>query len=319
MIRQLRYLAAMMLFLPWLIASAQQTVTVVPERDYDHVMASGYLVVAFYEGFPPYSWKEGVEPKGIDVAIARRIAERMGLEMRPFWISPDETLEGDLRNAIGHGHYMRRGNIADVLMRVPYDKTYAYKQDEMGELINEMSVLFGPYSAERWRIAYDTKVLDDIGTIAIFQYHPIGVEIDSLPATYLTSFMQGQLREQVHHYKNLQLAFDAMVDGNVAAVMGMQGEIDYHRHRLADADLALANNGFPVLGKQSWDVGMAVRTTYRQLGYAIEAEVDGMVRGGEVADIYQRHNLNWSLPSYYNNILEADDAVLQRQEVVVER
>jgi ABC-type amino acid transport substrate-binding protein len=310
-------MTALLLF-PCFSVNAQQTVTVVPDRTYDKVMESGYLVAAFYEDFPPYSWQEDFTPQGIDVDLARRIAERMGLELRTFWISPDETLEGDLRNAIGVGHYMRRGNIADILMRVPYDKRYAYQQDEMGNLINEMGVLFGPYSQEQWRIAYNTEQLDSVNTIAVLQYHPVGVEMASLPETYLSAFMQGRIRDQVRQFRNMTNAFDALAAGDVSAVMGMQGEIDYHLERLADQPLALAETGFPSVGKQQWDIGMAVRFTYRQLGYAIEAEIDAMVREGEVAELYNQHNLSWSLPAYYDQILEPDDAVLELDNVSID-
>lgn len=314
-----RVLLTLSLLLPWLPAAAQQPFTVVPDRTYDKVIQSGYLIAAFYEDFPPYSWQEDFTPQGIDVDVARRIAERMGLDLRAFWISPDETLEGDLRNSIGVGHYMRRGNIADILMRVPYDKRYAYQQDEMGNLINEMGVLFGPYSQEQWRIAYNTEQLDSVNTIAVLQYHPVGVEMASLPETYLSSFMQGRIRDQVRQFRNMTDAFDALAAGKISAVMGMQGEIDYHLDRLADQPLAQAETGFPSIGKQQWDVGMAVRFTYRQLGYAIEAEIDAMVREGEVAELYRQHNLSWALPTYYDQILKPGDAVLELKNVSIDR
>lgn len=287
--------------------SAQETVTIVPERDYDQVMASGYLTVAFYDDFPPYSWDEGGEAKGVDVAIAKRLADRLGIQFRSFWLPPDENLEGDLRNAIGFGHYMRRGQLADIMMRVPYDRRYAYKQDSVGELINEMAVMFGPYSQERWRIAHDTQQLDDVPTIAVFQYNPIGVEIDTLPATYMTSFMQGRMRERVRHFNTIEGAFDGMERGEVAAVMGMQGEIDYYMNQHEGAEFALAKNGFPGISKQVWDVGMAVRATHRQLGYAVESEIDDMVRSGEIAEVYGDFGLSYQIPAYYDGILETAD------------
>jgi glucose dehydrogenase len=73
------------------------------------------------------------------------------------------------------------------MMRVPYDKKYAYMQDSTGEYMNEHVVLFEPYQREQWQIAYNRNKVQEVITIALFQYHPIGVETDTLPDFYLSS------------------------------------------------------------------------------------------------------------------------------------
>ncbi len=130
------------------------------DRTYDLILASGYLKVGLYENFPPYSWQEEGEPRGIDVDIGRRIAEAMGVELRVHWITPDETLDDDLRNNVWKGHYLAKRRIADVMLRVPYDKKYAYMRDSTGEVINDQVVLFGPYQQEQWQIAFDADELE---------------------------------------------------------------------------------------------------------------------------------------------------------------
>jgi hypothetical protein len=64
----------------------------------------------------------------------------------------------------------------------------------------------------------------------------------------------------------------------------------------------VAENGFPSMGKQKWDVGMAVKSTYRQLGYAIEEVVDGMVRSGEMETLFSKYGLTYELPGLYQEI-----------------
>ncbi|TFH86297.1 transporter substrate-binding domain-containing protein [Billgrantia azerbaijanica] len=278
-----------------------------PERTYDIIIDSGYLNVGVYRDFPPYSYEEEGEAVGVDIDVGKRIAEELGVEFQVHWITPDETLEDDLRNNVWKGHYLAKRRIADVMLRVPYDKTYAYMRDSTGEVINDQVVMFGPYQQERWQIAYDANEIDSVGTMAVFQYYPIGVEIDTLPATYLTSAFAGRLRDNTHHFTNVHQAFQAMADGEVNAVMGMRAEIDHELGRYADQDFRAANNGFPGMGKQAWDVGMAVKHTHRQLGYAIEAIVDDMVREGEMAEIFERHGLRYSMPAFYEEILVADD------------
>lgn len=304
--RILSLFSVLLLGLGGSVAQAESVLDRAPERTYDIVVASGYLKVGLYKDFPPYSYEQDGKAVGVDADIGRRIAEGLGVEFRVHWITPDETLEDDLRNNVWKGHYLAKRRIADVMMRVPYDKTYAYMRDSTGEVINDQVVLFGPYQQEQWQIAYDPRKLDSVDTIAVFQYHPIGVEIDTLPDTYLTSIFAGRLRDQTHHYTNTGKAFAAMVDGEVSGVMGMRAEIDHEIKVNADHGFKPADNGFPGIGKQVWDVGMAVKHTHRQLGYAIEAIVDRMVREGEVQEIFARHGLRYSIPSYYQEILGAN-------------
>ena len=59
-----------------------------------------------------------------------------------------------------------------------------------------------------------------------------------------------------------------------------------------------------VAGIQSkkWDLGMAIKHSYRQLGYAVEEVVDGMVRSGEMAQLFKRYGLTYELPGLYQDV-----------------
>lgn len=279
-------------------------------RLYDDVIASGYLRVGVYRDFPPYSYLKDGKPAGIDVEIGQRIADRYDLEMRIHWITPDENLEDDLRNNVWKGHYLDKNEeqplalkqLADVMMRVPYDREYSYMRDSIGEIINEQVVMFGPYQRERWQVAYDPKKIESVSTVAVFQYHPIGVEIDSLPDFYLTSAMGGRMRNNTHHYPTIMEAFEQMKLGKVDAVMGMRAQIDWLQSQNPAEGFELGVNGYPMMGKQQWDIGMAIKHTYRQLGYAIEEVVDGLVRSGEMEKIYLAHGLRYEKPGLYQDV-----------------
>lgn len=286
---------------------AQETRSLIPDRTLDIVQDSGYLNVGMYQNFPPYSYEEDGEAKGVDADLGRLIAEGLGVEFRPYWIIPDENLGDDLRNHIWKGHYLAKTRIADIMMRVPYDSTFKYMRDSTGEMINEQVVFFGPYQQERWQIAYDSNRLDDVETVAVFQYHPIGVEIDTLPSTYLTSAFGGRLRNQVHHFTNVGKAFEAMKQGDVAAVMGMRAEVEHELNAHSNDGFTKAGNGFPGMSKQVWDVGLAVRHTHRAMSYAIESIVDRMVRSGELAELYADHGLSYRRPGYYDEILGPEE------------
>lgn len=276
------------------------------DRTYDDIIASGYLKVGVYRDFPPYSWEEDGEPQGIDVELGRRLAEGLGVAFRVHWVTPDETLEDDLRNNVWKGHYLDRQRLADVMLRVPYDTRYAYMQDATGEYVNEQVVMLAPYQQETWQIAFDPARLAQVNSLAVFRNHPIGVEIDTLPDFYLSSVFRGQLRDQVRHYRNVREAFAAMEKGEVSGVMGMRAEVEHELARPGKGDFRLADNGFPGIGRQAWDVGMAIRQNHRQLGYALEAVIDRLVRSGEMAALFREKGLSYSVPGYYREFLEGD-------------
>lgn len=282
----------------------------VQARYYDDVIASGYLSVGMYKNFPPYSFEQNGLPAGVDVEVGQRIAKALEVEFRPHWITPDENLEDDLRNNVWKGHYLDKDEenplgmkkLADVMMRVPYDREFAFRRESTGEIINEQVVMFGPYQRESWRIAFDSQKIEEVTTVAVFQYHPIGVEVDSLPAFYMTSAFGGRMREKARHFPTVGEAFGQMQAGKVDAVMGMRGEIDWQLFQAKSPLLKIGENGFPMMGKQKWDLGMAIKSTYRQLGYAVEDVVDRMVRSGEMEAIYQQYGLTYELPGLYQEV-----------------
>ena len=55
-----------------------------------------------------------------------------------------------------------------------------------------------------------------------------------------------------------------------------------------------------MLGRQQWDIGMAVRDEYRQLGYAVGDVVTEMVSNGEMAAIFKRHHTYYQKSQYYD-------------------
>ncbi|SIS41331.1 substrate-binding periplasmic protein [Neptunomonas antarctica] len=279
-------------------------------RSYDDVIASGHLIIGVYRDFPPYSYLVDDEPSGVDIELGKAIAKAFKLEFRLHWITPDESLGDDLRNNVWKGHYLDKDTehplslkkLADVMMRVPYDREFAYRQDpQTGEGENEQVVMFGPYQRESWRVAYDAQKMDAVKTMAVFQYYPIGVEIDSLPDFYLSSGFQGRMRKNVHHFSTARMAFTAMQDGQVNAVMAMRSEIDNLLFTANDARFQVAENGFPSIGKQKWDVGMAVKSSYRQLSYAVDDVVAGMVRSGEMAALFATYGITYELPELYQD------------------
>ena len=287
----------------WLtLCCALAQADVVRVRAFDDIIESGVLKVAMYENFPPYSYQQDGQPRGVDFELAQKLAEGLGLKLEVLWVTPDETLDDDLRNFIWKGHYLRRDVLADVMLRVPYDREFSYKRNELGELINELVVMFGPYQRERWQTAYDDRRIEDVPSVAVFQYHPIGVEVDSVPSFYLSSVFEGRLAKNLHHYPSVQQAFAALEEGEVDATMAMRGEIEWLMAQAGDSHLKLAENAYPNMGKQVWDLGMAVHESNRQLAYALEEVLEPLILEGGMEKLYAKHGLHYELPGLYQDV-----------------
>jgi len=268
-------------------------------RTYDSIMAAGVIKVAVYQDFPPYSFQVDGHPRGVDVDLATALAKALGVRLDLMWAPPGEKLDDDLRDLIWRGSPLRSQQLADLMMRVPYDKDYSQKRNDVGELENDHVVMFAPYQIERWQVAFDRTRLDAVPSVAVFAEHPIGVEIDSVPSFYLTSIFNAQFAGSTHHFPSVQEAFAAMHEGKVDAVMAMRGEVDWQLHQAHEPQWSLAENAYPSMGRQTWEIGMAVHESNRQLAYAIEAALETMIREGEVQRIYAAYGMRYDVPEMY--------------------
>ncbi|MGB4489325.1 MAG: transporter substrate-binding domain-containing protein [Pseudomonas veronii] len=268
-------------------------------RSYDQMIAAGELKVAVYKDFAPYSFEDGATPRGVDVELAEALAKALGVQLKLIWAPAGEKLDDDLRDYIWRGSQLHNQQLADLMMRAPYDHDYSQRRNDQGELENGHVVMFGPYQNEQWQVAYDRRRLDKVASVAVFEEHPIGVEVDSVPSFYLTSVFNGMLARQTHHYPGVPQAFAAMKAGEVDAVMAMRGEIDWQVHQARDPQLALAQNAYPSMGRQRWEIGMAVHESNRQLAYAVEEALEGLIRDGSLQTIYSHYGLQYEVPEMY--------------------
>ncbi len=268
-------------------------------RPYDDMLASGVLKVAVYDNFPPYSFRDGDRARGVDVELAQKLAEGQGLRLELLWVSAGEKLDDDLRNFIWKGHYLRPGVLADLMLRVPYDRNYSMLRNDQGELVNEQVVMFAPYQGEKWLVGYDSRRLPEVPSIAVFSRHRIGVELDSVPSFYMSSVMEGRLRSQTEHFGSPRAAFEGMQAGRVDAVMALRGEVEWLLHEARDPQLKAAANAYPQMGRQAWNIGMAVHESNRQLAYAVEETLELLIDTGELEKLYASYGLTYEQPDMY--------------------
>jgi ABC-type amino acid transport substrate-binding protein len=250
----------------------------------DAIQDQGYMTFAVYEDYPPYSWEEAGKPHGVDVDIARIIAQDLGVDARFRFVAAGENLEADLRNNIWKGAVIG-GRVANVMMRIPYDSGFKCRVEQV--------VFTGQYSTESIAIAYDkARYPEEKPVPAYFRFDPVAVENDSISDFYLSSFAGGQLAGKMQRYPDMTAAMGALNDGAVGAVMGPLAQLEFglpdgaavHQPPLA---------GFAV---SSWTLGLAVSFSYRPLSYAVDDAVNYALQDGRIAQIYQSYGLTLQLP-----------------------
>ena len=253
-------------------------------QDMDVIQDQGYMLFAVYENYPPYSWEEAGKPRGVDVEIARIIAEDLGVEARFNFVAAGENLEADLRNNIWKGALIG-GRISNVMMRVPYDSSFKCRVEQV--------VFTGQYSSESIAIAYDKASYPDEKPVpAYFRFDAVAVENDSISDFYLSSFAGGQLAGKMQRFPDMADAMLALNEGKTKAAMGPLAQLEFGLSDSTDVHSPpLA--GFAV-GK--WTLGVAVNFRYRPLSYAVDDAVNYALQDGRIAKIYESYGLSFQAP-----------------------
>jgi polar amino acid transport system substrate-binding protein len=264
-------------------------------RSIDDIKASGEIVIAVYEDFPPYSFMEDGVAKGIDIELGKKVAN--SLNVKPIWYftGSDENLADDLRNAIWRGNLVHKTK-ADVMFRIPYDYDYLRMTDKStGELENEMVTIKGPYQSEKWIIATNKKVIPQIKTLGIFAYQTIGVEVDMLPDLHLSSFARGLIQKNIKHYTKFQDAIDDFKSGKIDAIAGLKSQLEYLIDYKNNKDKYYLSNDIPQM-KSQWDLATAVSSNYRDLSYHIDGLIEDAYKNNEIKKIFESFGVEYLAP-----------------------
>lgn len=255
-------------------------------QDIDTILERGFIRFAVYEDFAPYSWQEGGEARGVDVELARIVAEDLGVAPRFDFVAAGETIETDLRSYIWQRPVVD-GTVSNVMMHVPFDPTFACRVEQV--------TFTGLYMQDRIAIAYDEGYYDGSKPVpAYFRFDTVGVENDSLSDFYLSSFAGGQVSAGVRRYPSVADAMSDLAAGNINAVMGQRVQLE---HGLTKG-LAVHEPPLPGLAKSSWNVGIAVHFAYKPLGYAVDDAIRKAIDDGRLAKIFADYGLTWQEASW---------------------
>jgi ABC-type amino acid transport substrate-binding protein len=265
-------------------ARPQNTAREIVGQDMDTLQEQGHMLFAVYEDFPPYSWEENGQPRGVDIEIARLIAEDIGVEARFHFVSAGENLDADLRNNIWKGAVIG-GRVANVMMRIPYDSSFKCRVEQV--------VFTGQYAAERIAIAYDTAAYPDEKPVpAYFRFDTVAVENDSIADFYLSGLAGGQLRANIQRFPTMEEAMEALVKGEVKAAMGPLGQLEHG----AGEGIGIHTPPLPGFAVGQWTLGVAVSFLYRPLSYTVDDAIRYAIEDGRIPQIYADYGLTWLEP-----------------------
>ncbi|SHI50683.1 amino acid ABC transporter substrate-binding protein, PAAT family [Palleronia salina] len=255
-------------------------------QDLETILERGFMTFALYEDYPPYSWEEGGQPRGVDVEIARLIAEYVGVDPQFRFVAAGENLDADLRNNVWKGGIVG-GAVSNVMMRVPYDSAFACRHEQV--------VFTGQYSVERVAIAYrEAEYPEEKPVPAYFRFDTVAVENDSISDFYLSAFAGGQLAQGVRRFPDMEAAMDALAAGETMAAMGPRGQLEWG---LTDG-LGLHEPPLPGLAVGDWTLGVAVNFRFRPLAYTVDDAIRDGLQSGAIAGIYESYGLSLETPAY---------------------
>jgi ABC-type amino acid transport substrate-binding protein len=245
------------------------------------IKARGRLTVGIYNDMPPFH----VGGKGIDVELARLLAQQLGLEVNLLPFNADENMNDDLRNLVWRGHYLGFGP-ADVLLHVPVDRPLMQN--------NPRVEIFAPYFRERIMIARNLQQVPSMDSLAAFKGRKIAVPGQSLAGWLLIGADSGAYRDQlITTWRDGAHAAQALAQGEVAAAAGMASELE----STLGKDPRFAIEALPVPRmREGWAVGMAVKKEARDLAEALQAGVNALVASGEMNRIFAAHGVAWRKP-----------------------
>ncbi|MEP2531151.1 transporter substrate-binding domain-containing protein [Shimia sp.] len=253
-------------------------------QELDVLQDQGHMLFAVYEDYAPYSWEENGVPRGVDIDIARLIAQDLSIEAHFNFVTAGENLDADLRNNIWKGPLIN-GRVSNVMMRVPYDSAFKCRIEQV--------VFTGQYATDSIAIAFDkASYPDDKPIPAYFRYDTVGVENDSISDFYLSSFASGQVGNKVQRFGEMAAAMSALAAGETMAAMGQLGQLEYGKTdtiEIHQPPLA----GFAV---SKWTLGVAVNFRYRPLSYAVDDTINAALQDGRIAEIYASYGLTFQPP-----------------------
>jgi ABC-type amino acid transport substrate-binding protein len=245
----------------------------------DKVRSRGSLTVAIYQDMPPFH----VGGAGIDVEIAKALAEGLGVKLALMPFNADENLNDDLRNMVWRGHYLGFGP-ADVMIHVPVDAPLMNA--------NPRVQIFAPYYRERVVLARDVRKLPTLDAMSALKGHALAVAGQSLAGWLLIGADGGAYREQLTtRLKDGTEAARLVLDGQASVAGGLQSELESVLR--GDPRFAIEPIPMPRAPRDGWAVGLAVRKDSQELARELQQVINGLASSGRLAAMFEAARVGW--------------------------
>ena len=221
--------------------------------------------------------------KGIDVELARALAESMQLKLTMLPFHADEDMNDDLRNMVWRGHYLGFGP-ADVLMHVPVDKPLMDNTPQAN--------IFAPYYRERVAVARNVAALPKLESLA-----DIGKEAVAVPGLSRAGWLMlgadgGAYKDQVRtQFKDGCEAARALLAGEVKVAAGLSSELQSVLAQ--DSRFVVEPLPSPRAPRSGWAVGMAVKRDSIELAQALQRGVNELAADGRLGKIFVAAGVGW--------------------------
>jgi ABC-type amino acid transport substrate-binding protein len=253
-------------------------------RPLDAVKQSGVLRVAVYQDYKPYSWRENDKPKGIDVEIAKLIAERLGVSLDLFELRADDDINDDLRNGVWRGSVLGAAP-GDVMLHVPYDKRI--------EQTNDRVSLLAPYHIDGMAMVVDPAKSAAGADLTLLKSDKAAVAVGTIGDMVLISVQDHALQPNVVHERTLEQAAEDFEHGRVAAFYGEASAAQaFARHGARPYALVYPKTGMAA----DWPIGVAVKRDSRDLGAEVAATLDEISANGRLKQIFADYGVDWRKP-----------------------
>lgn len=242
----------------------------------------GSLQVALYQDMPPFH----ANGSGIDVELARALAERLGVSLSLMPFNAGDDMGDDLRNAVWRGHYLGWGP-ADVLMHVPVDRPLMEA--------NPRVQILAPYYRESVALAWDRKALPrGVESLAELRGVPTAVAGQSLAGWLLIGAEDGALRESLRTtWPDGTAAAQALKSGGVGAAAGLQSELE--SVLVGDDRFVIAPLPSPRAPRSGWAVGLAVKKESGELALALQQAMSDLAASSRLQAAFAAQHVRWRL------------------------
>ncbi len=268
----------------WAILAASLAISGAAARPLDKVRQTGELRVTVYQNYKPYSWRKDGAPAGIDVDIAKALAEALHVRLNLFELRADDDVNDDLRNGVWKGTVLGDAP-GDVMLHIPYDKRIEEKNDRVA--------LFAPYHVDGLAMFVDPAKAAAAQDLSLLKTDKAAVAVGTVGDYVLISAHDHAYLPQVVHERTLDAAAEHFERGDVAAFYGEES---------AGQSFARAGKRpFAVVRPQvkfarDWTLGAAVKSDSRDLGVEIAKAMDAMAADGRLQKIFAAYRVDWRKP-----------------------